>query len=98
VPALLSLACRISVVAELESGDGRAVAAEIRRSRQAGEKSCRWGIGTVGQARSGTVLAWTGMAMYGATAAAPPLGFWLYHEGGLTFVGSAIILLPASQR
>ncbi|MDR8398318.1 MFS transporter [Paraburkholderia sp. USG1] len=54
-----------------------------------------WGIGTVGQPRSGTVLAWTGMAMYGAIAAAAPLGFWLYHLGGLTLVGAAVIVLPA---
>jgi MFS family permease len=54
-----------------------------------------WGIGTVGQARSGTVLAWTGMAIYGAVAAAAPLGFWFYGRGGLTFVGAAVIVLPA---
>jgi predicted MFS family arabinose efflux permease len=54
-----------------------------------------WGIGTVGQARSGTVLAWTGMAMYGAVAAAAPLGFWLYGRGGLNLVGAAVIVLPA---
>ncbi len=54
-----------------------------------------WGIGTVGQARSGTVLAWTGMAIYGAVAVAAPLGFWFYAQGGLTFVGAAVIVLPA---
>jgi MFS family permease len=54
-----------------------------------------WGIGTVGQARSGTVLAWTGMAMYGSIAAAAPLGFFLYRTGGLAFVGAATVLLPA---
>jgi MFS family permease len=54
-----------------------------------------WGIGTVGQARSGTVLAWTGMAIYGAVAAAAPLGFWLYGVGGLGLVGAAAIVLPA---
>jgi MFS family permease len=53
-----------------------------------------WAIGTVGQARSGTVLAWTGMAMYGAVAAAAPLGYWLYGRGGLPYVGIATILLP----
>jgi MFS family permease len=54
-----------------------------------------WGIGTVGQARSGTVLACTGMAMYGAVAASAPLGFWFYGRGGLTLVGAAVIVLPA---
>lgn len=54
-----------------------------------------WGIGTVGQPRSGTVLAWTGMAMYGAIGAAAPIGFWLYGEGGLALVGGVVIVLPA---
>jgi MFS family permease len=54
-----------------------------------------WGIGTVGQARSGTVLAWTGMAIYGAIAVGAPIGFWLYGRGGLLLVGAVSILLPA---
>jgi MFS family permease len=54
-----------------------------------------WGIGTIGQARSGTAIAMTGMAMYGSIAAASPLGFWLYGLGGLAYVGGAIVLLPA---
>lgn len=54
-----------------------------------------WGIGTAGQARSGTVLAWTGMAMYGAIAVGAPIGFWLYGRGGLLLVGAVSILLPA---
>jgi MFS family permease len=54
-----------------------------------------WGIGTVGQARSGMVLAWTGMAIYGAIAAGAPIGFWLYGRGGLALVGAVSILLPA---
>jgi MFS family permease len=54
-----------------------------------------WGIGTVGQARSGMVLAWTGMAIYGAIAAGAPIGFWLYGRGGLALVGAASVFLPA---
>lgn len=54
-----------------------------------------WGIGTVGQARSGTVLAWTGMAIYGAIAVGAPIGYWLYGRGGLLLVGAVSILLPA---
>jgi predicted MFS family arabinose efflux permease len=54
-----------------------------------------WGIGTVGQARSGKVLAWSGMAIYGAIAVAAPIGFWLYAQAGLTLVGAAVIVLPA---
>jgi MFS family permease len=54
-----------------------------------------WGIGTVGQARSGMVLAWTGMAIYGAIAIGAPIGFWLYGQGGLSLVGAVSVLLPA---
>ena len=54
-----------------------------------------WGIGTVGQARSGKVLAWTGMAMYGAIAAGAPIGFWLYGRGGLSLIGAVSVFLPA---
>lgn len=53
-----------------------------------------WGIGMVGQSRSGRVLAWTGMAMYGAIALAAPIGYWIYHRGGMTLVGVAAVLLP----
>jgi len=54
-----------------------------------------WGIGTVGQARSGMVLAWTGMAIYGAVAVGAPIGFWLYGRGGLALVGAVSVFLPA---
>jgi MFS family permease len=54
-----------------------------------------WGIGTVGQARSGIVLAWTGMAIYGAIAVGAPIGFWLYGHGGLSLVGAVSVFLPA---
>lgn len=53
-----------------------------------------WSIGTVGQARSATALAWAGMAMYGAFAVAAPLGFWLYRLGGMTLVGAIVVLMP----
>jgi hypothetical protein len=41
------------------------------------------------------VLAWTGMAIYGAIAMAAPIGFWLYGRGGLSLVGAVSIFLPA---
>ncbi len=53
-----------------------------------------WGIGLVGPARSGRVLAWVGMAMYGALGAGAPLGLVLAHAGGLALVGAATIVLP----
>lgn len=54
-----------------------------------------WAIATVGHERSATALAWSGMAMYGAIAAAAPLGFWLYHQGGLAVIGAAVMIAPS---
>jgi MFS family permease len=54
-----------------------------------------WGIGTVGGARSGKVMAWTGMAIYGAMALGAPLGLWLYRQVDLALVGLLVGLLPA---
>ena len=53
-----------------------------------------WGIGLVGPARSGRVLAWVGMAMYGALGAGAPLGLVLDHAGGLGLVGAATVAFP----
>jgi len=55
-----------------------------------------WAIGTAGPARSGMVLSWMGMAMYGAIAAGAPIGFWLYGRGGLSLIGAASVFLPAA--
>ena len=53
-----------------------------------------WGIALVGPARSGRVLAWVGMAMYGALGAGAPVGLWLDQAGGLGLVGVATVGLP----
>ena len=53
-----------------------------------------WGIGLVGPARSGRVLAWVGMAMYGALGVGAPVGLVLDHAGGLGLVGTATVGLP----
>ncbi len=53
-----------------------------------------WGIGTLGQARAGKVLAWTGMAMYASLAVGAPVGLGLYHAFGFVAVGGATVLLP----
>jgi MFS family permease len=54
-----------------------------------------WGIGLVGQARSGQVLTWVGMAIFGALAVGAPIGVWLNESGGFAVVGLANIVLPA---
>ncbi|AOX19573.1 hypothetical protein A0U90_03945 [Kozakia baliensis] len=53
-----------------------------------------WGIGLMGQARAGRVLAWTGAAMYGAFAAGGPIGLILYNRAGFLVLMLVAALLP----
>jgi len=53
-----------------------------------------WGIGVVGQERTGRVLSWTGMAMYGSLAVGAPVGLWLNGLAGFIAIGAATIVLP----
>jgi MFS family permease len=52
-----------------------------------------WGIGRAGRQRSGRVMAWNGIAMYGGLAAGAPVGILLQqHFGALVSFASIIAL------
>lgn len=53
-----------------------------------------WGIDIVGQSKAGKVMAWTGMALYGALAVGSPLGLMLNHFGGFLGVSMGVTALP----
>ncbi|MGO3742813.1 arabinose transporter [Kerstersia sp.] len=53
-----------------------------------------WGIALVGPSSAGKVMAWTGMAIFGAYALGAPAGGWVYERYGFTGIGVATILLP----
>lgn len=48
-----------------------------------------WGVALAGRERSGIVMAWVGIAMYGALAAGAPFGSMVHTQVG--FVGLAIV-------
>lgn len=56
--------------------------------------SMTWGIGRMGPARTGKVMAWQGIAMYAALGVGAPLGLWLLRDGGFSTVLLLSILAP----
>ena len=52
-----------------------------------------WGVALAGRERSGVVMAWVGIAMYGALAAGSPLGVAAHASQG--FVGTALFAAAA---
>lgn len=53
-----------------------------------------WGVALAGRERSGVVMAWVGIAMYGALAAGAPLGMALDRQLGFVGMSLAAALAP----
>lgn len=53
-----------------------------------------WGIGLVGPQNAGKVMAWVGVAMYGAYAVGAPMGVAVNQDYGFEGISIAVTLLP----
>lgn len=53
-----------------------------------------WGIGLTGVARTGKVMAWTGICIYGGIGLGAPIGEYLTNTVGILTAFGAIVILP----
>jgi MFS family permease len=53
-----------------------------------------WGVSLVGAQNAGMVIAWIGVALFGAYAAAAPVGVFLFAHHGFAGISTATVILP----
>jgi MFS family permease len=57
-----------------------------------------WGIGLLGHHRSGKVMAWVGIAIYGAIACGAPLGIFIRNQVGMAAAFASVAVFPLLGR
>jgi predicted MFS family arabinose efflux permease len=55
-----------------------------------------WGIGLLGAHRSGKVMAWVGIAIYGAVACGAPLGMFITDHAGIASAFAVLVVVPVA--
>lgn len=93
------LVCLMAVVPSLSSLQAYSVLLAGRLIIGVGESMAMvggvaWGLAMAGPQRSGRVLGWVGMALYGAFAVGSPLGVWIDGQAGFAGVMLVSAVMP----